>query len=127
MKKNLSILAVLFLVLLISSCGQEDYKRINEVGVVGVGIIDKIESTNVTVNDNPQVRIYVTVYSLKQDAFEGSFKRVISRYSSLEEGQWVPIKYDPKENDKMIWVDDEDITPEVQSQLDKINETAFEE
>ena len=123
MKKFYSFLLVVLISFAFSSCGQKDYKRINEIGVVGVGIIDKIEDTNVTINDDPQVRIYVTVYSLKEEPFESVIKTVVSRYSFPQVGNWMPVKYDPKDKTKIIWVEDEDISNVDQSQIDEINET----
>ena len=57
-----TILMIMFLALFLGNCGQKDYDRILEIGISGKGIINKVEDTNVTVNDDPQVRLYITIY-----------------------------------------------------------------
>ena len=121
MKKTISILSVLFLFLIINSCGQKDYKRINEVG--GIGVTYKIEDTNVTINDNPQVRIYVTAYSQKEEPFKSSIKTVVSRFSLPQIGDLITVKYDPKDIQQIIWVEEGDVTKAEQTQIYKIEET----
>jgi len=63
----------------ILNCGQKDYDRIYEVGITGVGLVSKVEDTNVTINDNPKVRLYVTVYTLNKEPFEAVVTSVVSR------------------------------------------------
>ena len=60
MNTTKKLIMILLLALFIGSCGQQDYERILEIGITGKGIINKVEDTNVTVNDDPQVRLYIT-------------------------------------------------------------------
>jgi len=116
--KTLSLTTLfLLIILLLCNCGQKDYDRILEIGITGKGIINKVEDTNVTVNDNPQVRLYLTVYSKDKDAFEAVIKMVVSRVSIPRSGDWVAVKYDPVDNQKIIWIEDEDMTPQIEEEL----------
>lgn len=111
---------LLFLAIIFSSCGQKDYDRILEIGITGKGIINKVEDTNVTVNDNPQVRLYLTIYSNRQEPFEAVVKMVVSRISIPRQGDWVAVKYDPKDNQKVIWIEDEDYTDAIEEEINRI-------
>ena len=111
---------LLLLSLFISSCGQQDYDRIIKIGVTGKGIINKIEDTNVTVNDDPQVRLYLTIYSKNNDPFDAEIKMVVSRVAIPTQGDWVAVKFDPVDNQKVIWIEDDDYTPEVEEEIRQI-------
>lgn len=110
----------LLLSLFISSCGQQDYDRIIKIGVTGKGIINKVEDTNVTVNDNPQVRLYLTIYSKIQEPFDAEVKMVVSRVAVPREGDWVAVKFDPLDNQKVIWIEDDDYTTEIEEEIRQI-------
>ena len=116
-KKKLTM--IIILALFLGSCGQQDYDRILEVGITGKGIINKVEDTNVTVNDNPQVRLYITVYSKNQEPFDAEIKMVVSRVSIPRKDDWVAVKFDPEDNQKVIWIEDEDYTPEIEREINQ--------
>lgn len=121
MKKCKKILFITFLAFILSNCGQKDYDRIIEVGNVGVGVIDRVEDTNVTVNNDPKVRIYVTVYSLQEEPYEAVITSVVSRVAIPRAGDRIAVKNDPEDKQKIIWVLETDITQEVQQEIDKIS------
>ncbi len=106
--------------LFISSCGQQDYDRIIKIGITGKGIINKVEGTIYTVNDDPQVRLYLTIYSKNQKPFEATVKMVVSRVAVPRQGDWVAVKYDPLDNQKVIWIEDEDYTAEIEEEIRQI-------
>jgi hypothetical protein len=120
MKNLKKIIVASFLFLLLSNCGQEDYKRILEVGITGKAVINKVEDTNVTVNGNPQVRLFVTIYSNGKEAYDANFKVVVSRVSIPRTSDVIIVKYDPVDNQKVIWIEEGDITPEMQNEFDNI-------
>ena len=111
---------IVFALLFLTQCGQKDYKRILEVGITGKGIINKVEDTNVTVNDDPQVKLYLTIYSKDQEPFDGVIKMVVSRVSIPRKGDWVAVKFDPEDNKKIIWIEEDDITPEIEAELNNL-------
>jgi hypothetical protein len=112
---------IIFAFLFLSQCGQKDYDRILVEGITGKGIINKVEDTNVTVNENPQVRLYLTVYSDSYDPFDAVIKMVVSRINIPRKGDWVAVKFDPADNQKVIWIEEEDMTDEIQRELDNLN------
>ncbi|MBN1182971.1 MAG: hypothetical protein JXB49_11830 [Bacteroidales bacterium] len=119
--KNTKLFLMFLIALFISaSCGQKDYDRINEVGIVGAGIINKVEDTNVTVNDNPRVRMYVTIYSLNKEPFDAQVTTVVSRVAIPRSGDWLALKFDPEDNQKVIWLKDEDIDSDIQMEIENI-------
>lgn len=115
-----TILTIAIISFFFSKCGQKDYERILEVGITGMGIIDKVEDTNVTVNDNPQVRLSLTVYSLDNETFKTNIKIVVSRISIPRVGDRILVKYDPVDNQKVIYIEDDDITTKIEEELKKI-------
>ena len=114
------IIMLLLLAIFIGSCGQRDYDRIIKIGITGKGIINKVEATIYTVNDDPQVRLYLTIYSQNQEPFDAVVKMVVSRVAVPRQGDWVAIKYDPLDNQKVIWIEDEDYTPEIEEEIRQI-------
>jgi hypothetical protein len=102
------------------NCGQKDYSRLLKEGITGKAVIQKVEDTNVTVNENPQVRLYVKVYSNGKDVFDANFKVVVSRIAIPRAGDIIVVKYDPLDNQKVIWVEEEDFTPEIQNEYESI-------
>jgi hypothetical protein len=120
MKKNLKLSLILFLCLMLANCGQKDYQRILETGITGKAVINKVEDTNVTVNENPQVRLYVTIHTLGNDPFDANFKVVVSRVAIPRSGDIIIVKYDPLDNQKVIWIEEDDITPEMQNAYNSI-------
>ncbi len=120
MKITKKLTMVLLLAIFASSCGQQDYERILEIGITGKGIINKVEDTNVTINDDPQVRLYLTIYSKNQEPFDAVVKMVVSRVSVPRQGDWVAVKYDPEDNQKVIWIEDDDYTPEIEEEIKQI-------
>jgi hypothetical protein len=120
MKKISSISLIFLLILLFTNCGQEDYDRIIEVGITGKAIVNRVEDTNVTVNENPQVRLYVTVYAPGKEPFEANFKVVVSRVAIPRSGDMLIVKFDPVDNQKVIWIEADDLTPEMQNEYDAI-------
>lgn len=114
------LIMMLLLAIFIGSCGQQDYDRILEIGITGKGIINKVEDTNVTINDDPQVRLYLTIYSKDQEPFDAVVKMVVSRVSVPRQGDWVAVKYDPEDNQKVIWIEDDDYTPEIEEEIKQI-------
>jgi hypothetical protein len=120
MKHATKLIIFSFLFIFLTNCGQQDYKRILEVGIVGKAIINKVEDTNVTVNENPQVKLYVTVYSKSKEPFDAGFKVVVSRIAIPRSGDWIIVKYDPADNQKVIWIEEDDITPEMKSEYESI-------
>jgi len=111
---------LILFILLFSFCGQQDYDRIIEVGIVGKGIIEKIEDTNVTVNNNPQVKLYLTVYSKDKDPFDAVIKMVVSRVNIPSKGNWVAVKFDPVDNSKVVWIEEEDMTTQIEKEIESI-------
>ena len=114
-KKTISLITIFSFFLW--NCGQQDYDRILEVGITGKGIINKVEDTNVTINDNPQVLLYITISSKNQDPFDAEIKMVVSRVSIPRKGDWVAVKFDPEDNQKVIWIEDTDMTPQIEEEL----------
>jgi hypothetical protein len=121
MKTIPKVLFFLFLSLQLMNCGQKDYDRILEVGITGKAIINNVEDTRVTVNDNPQVRLYVKIYSKGTDPFDANFKVVVSRVAIPQSGDVIIVKYDPADHQKVIWIENEDLTPEMQKEYDEIS------
>lgn len=120
MKSFKTFTVFVFIIFLFFSCGQKDYDRIIEIGYVGKGIIEKVEDTNVTVNENPQVLLYLTVYSKENEPFDADIKMVVSRVNIPRKGDWVAVKYDPVDKSKVVWIEEDDMTPEVEEQLKNI-------
>ncbi|MCD4793219.1 MAG: hypothetical protein K8R54_08315 [Bacteroidales bacterium] len=122
MKITKKLTMVLLLAIFASSCicVQPDYDRILEIGITGKGIIIKVENTNVKINDDPQVRLYLTIYSKDQEPFDAQVKMVVSRVSVPRQGDWVAVKYDPEDNQKVIWIEDNDYTPEIEEEIKQI-------
>jgi hypothetical protein len=120
MRNNLIIPILILSLFMFTFCGQEDYDRIMEVGLTGKGIIQKVEDTNVTINENPQVRLYLTVYSKDREPFDAVIKMVVSRVNVPRKGDWVAVKYDPVDNQKIVWIESEDMTPQIEKELNNL-------
>lgn len=104
------VIAALVLVVVTSSCGlvgdlikeisgADDKKRerLMKEGVSAEGEITKVEDTNVTINKNPKIRIYIHVTPKGDDAFDTVIERVVSRVNIPRKGDYVKVWYNPKD------------------------------
>ena len=104
------ILALVVLFFTISSCGivkdivkeisgedEKNRERLMKEGVSAEGEITKVEDTNVTINKNPQVRLYIRVKPKDGEEFDAVVKRVVSRVQIPRKGDYVKVWYNPKD------------------------------
>jgi hypothetical protein len=112
------ILLVLF-VAFFPGCDNADYDEVNKIGIVGVAEILKVEDTKTTINDNPRVDLTIKVYSKDREPFETMITRTVSRVDIPRRGDLRAVKFDPKDNSKVILLFEEDAN-NVKKELDEI-------
>jgi hypothetical protein len=66
-------------------------------GIVGQATIDSISDTGMTVNENPEVELGLTVTIPGKDPYQATLKQVISRLTiaSFQPGATVPVRVSP--------------------------------
>jgi hypothetical protein len=79
--------------------GEEEQKheRLLKEGVSADGQIMKVEDTNVTINKNPKVRMYIHVEPKDGEAFDAVVEMVVSRINVPRIGDTVTVWYNPKD------------------------------
>jgi hypothetical protein len=86
--------------------GVDDDKRkeLIEKGIKAKGEITKVEDTRETLNNNPKVKLYVTVKPDEGDDFEAVVTMYVSRVRIPRQGDKVNVFYNP-DNKKEIVVE----------------------
>ena len=66
-------------------------------GIVGQATIDAVNDTGVTVNENPQIELSLTVTVPGKDPYPASLTQVVSRIAiaSFQPGSTVPVRVSP--------------------------------
>jgi hypothetical protein len=73
-------------------------------GLVGQGTINAIQDTGVTINENPECEISVTVTLPGRDPYQATLKQVVSRIAipSFQPGATVPVRVSPQDPSVLI-------------------------
>lgn len=81
-------------------------KRLQKTGIPAKGKILEAHETNITVNNNPQLKLIIELKNNNGEVYTTSCKTIISRLKPLylQPGKEVGVKIDPK-NEKNIIVD----------------------
>jgi hypothetical protein len=76
---------------------QQKAQMLMTTGIVGQATIDAVNDTGVTVNDNPQIELALTVTVPGRDPYQASLTQVISRLTiaSFQPGTTVPVHVSP--------------------------------
>lgn len=81
----------------LSGAENEKHERLMKEGISADGQIMKVEDTNVTINKNPKVRMYIHVKPKDGDEFDAVVERVVSRVNVPRKGDHVKVWYNPKD------------------------------
>ena len=105
--KYLLLITAVFL--LFSSCGifsnkisDEKRNELIKTGKKAKGEITRVEDTNVTLNKNPKVNIYITVKPDGEDEFDAVVTMFVSRVSVPRKGDNVNVYYNPKDKSEIV-------------------------
>ncbi|MFC6146154.1 hypothetical protein [Corynebacterium nasicanis] len=87
---------------------------------LGVGSIEKLEQTGLSVNEMPQYRITLRVLGVGEREFTGVLKTLIAEHEvpALTKGTLLPVAYEPERPDKLLPVP-ADRMGEVQEMFDR--------
>ncbi|NUP35230.1 MAG: hypothetical protein HOU01_26515 [Streptomycetaceae bacterium] len=90
-------------------------------GLVGIGTVTALEQTGVTVNDQPQLRIALSVEGVDGVTFESRAKMIVplAELAMLRPGLVVPVRYVPGRTDK-VEIDRSDDMAAAQHAMDEI-------
>jgi len=77
-------------------------ERLMKTGKSARGKVTKVEDTNVTLNKNPKVRLYVHVSPKDEEEFDAVVEKLVSRISVPRKGDVVTVWYDPNNRDDII-------------------------
>ena len=113
--KTKYFLALVILVSLSLSCGilrekilkmagvdEQKRERLMKTGKSAKAEVERVEDTNVTINKNPKVRLYLKVKPDDGDEFDAVVETVVSRVEIPRKGDFVNVWYDPKNRDEII-------------------------
>ncbi len=76
---------------------QQKAQMLMATGIVGQATIDAVNDTGVTVNENPQIELSLTVTVPGKDPYPASLTQVVSRIAiaSFQPGSTVPVRVSP--------------------------------
>ena len=76
---------------------QQKAQMLMASGLVGQATIDSVTDTGVTVNENPQLELALTVTVPGQEPYKASLTQVVSRIAiaSFQPGATVPVRVSP--------------------------------
>jgi len=79
-------------------------KRLQKTGIPATAKILKIEETNVAINNNPQIKIIMSVTGEGGGVYTTSCKTIVSKFKPMpyETGKEVQIKIDPNDEKNVI-------------------------
>jgi len=81
---------------------EEKRQKLMKEGKSAKGEITKVEDTNVTLNKNPKVRLYIRVKPENEDEFNAIIETVVSRVNVPRKGDTVKVWYDPNNKEDII-------------------------
>lgn len=76
---------------------QQKAQMLMTTGIVGQATIDAVNDTGVTINENPQIELSLTVTVPGKDPYPASLTQVVSRIAiaSFQPGSTVPVRVSP--------------------------------
>lgn len=76
---------------------QQKTQVLMATGIVGQATVDAITDTGVTINENPEIELALTVTVPGRDPYKASLKQVISRLAvaGYQPGATVPVRVSP--------------------------------
>lgn len=76
---------------------QQKAQMLMTTGIVGQATIDAVNDTGVTVNDNPEIELALTVTVPGRDVYKASLTQVVSRLAiaGFQPGSTVPVRVSP--------------------------------
>jgi hypothetical protein len=77
-------------------------ERLMKTGKSAKAKVNRVEDTNVTINKNPMVRLYVTVTPDDGEEFDAVIETIVSRVEIPRKGDTVKVWYDPHNRDQVI-------------------------
>jgi hypothetical protein len=80
----------------------EKRERLMKTGKSAKGEIKKVEDTQVTINKNPKVRLYIRVKPEDGEEFDAVVETLVSRVNIPRAGDMVKVWYDPKNRDDIV-------------------------
>ena len=113
------LFAILFALFICTSCGwftksiqkkvlkeigidDEKRARLMKDGKKSGATILRVEDTNTTLNNNPQVIIYLKVKPEKEEEFEAKVETYVSRVRITRKGNNVTVYYNPQDKTDII-------------------------
>lgn len=80
--------------------------RLHKTGIPGKAVIKEVHDTNVTINNNPQVKLVLEVKNSFGQTYMAMCRVLVSRINpgAYQPGMEVPVKIDPK-NEKNVVID----------------------
>jgi len=83
---------------------QQKTQMLMATGVVGQATIDSVTDTGVTINENPEIELALTVTVPGRDAYKASLKQVVSRLAiaGFQPGATVPVRVSPDDPQVLI-------------------------
>ncbi|MGC4100771.1 DUF3592 domain-containing protein [Ferruginibacter sp.] len=78
--------------------------RLQKVGIPAKALIKDIQDTNVTINNNPQIKLVLELKNSFGQTYAAAVRTVISRFQPLmyQIGMTVPVLVDPADENKMV-------------------------
>ena len=80
----------------------EKRERLMKTGKSAKAEIERVEDTNVTINKNPKVRLYLKVKPEDGEEFDAVVETVVSRVNIPRKGDHVKVWYDPNNRNEIV-------------------------
>jgi hypothetical protein len=103
------LLSIIVIFFLFNSCGTfkdkisgEKRNELIKSGKKAIGEITKVEDTNITLNYNPKVNIYVRVKPDNEDEFDAVVTMFVSKVAVPRKGDNVNVYYNPKDKTEIV-------------------------
>jgi hypothetical protein len=81
---------------------EQKRERLMKTGKSAKAEVLRVEDTNVTINKNPEVRLYLKVKPDDADEFDAEVETVVSRVNIPRKGDIVKVWYDPKNRVEIV-------------------------
>lgn len=78
--------------------------RLSKTGIPGKAVIKEVHDTNVTINNNPQVKLVLEVKNSLGQVYTTTCRVLVSRINpgAYQPGMEVPVKIDPKDEKNVV-------------------------
>ena len=113
--KKYSLLLLAFYMFLLAGCirfkSYKNYRRVIQTGIPAVVVVSDLEDTRVTINNNPRIRLTVTVYTKDPEPYETKITDIFSIIDLPRRGSIYYAKIDSTNRHNVVLLKRSDAEP----------------